>query len=95
MGSPFYNMIYYLSSVFYGNKLKEVIIGNSVTYIGGYAFYNNQLINVTIPNSVTFIGKDAFESNSIKTVIIPERFKYKITEIFGEVQMHNIIFTFQ
>ncbi|MDR0304980.1 MAG: leucine-rich repeat domain-containing protein, partial [Chitinispirillales bacterium] len=42
-------------------SITKIVIGNSVTSIGGYAFYNcSGLTSVTIGNSVTSIGGYAF-----------------------------------
>ncbi|MBQ6653373.1 MAG: leucine-rich repeat domain-containing protein [Prevotella sp.] len=42
-------------------EIKDLVIPNSVTTIGGLAFYKcSGLKSVTIPNSVTTIGADAF-----------------------------------
>ena len=42
-------------------KIKEVVIENGVTHIGGYSFYEcASLTKVTIPNSVKSIGYSAF-----------------------------------
>ena len=47
------------------NDIKQVIIGNGVTTIGGYAFYYcSALESVTIPDSVTIIDSFAFYSCS-------------------------------
>ena len=44
-----------------GQEVKDLVIPNSVTFIGNGAFYGcNGLTSVTIPNSVTFIGGNAF-----------------------------------
>ena len=44
-----------------GEEVKDLVIPNSVTSIGGYAFSGcSGLISVTIPNSVTSIGGSAF-----------------------------------
>ena len=54
------------------NKLKNVTIPNSVTYIGARAFYDcDSLISITIPNSVTSIDRQAFGScNNLVSAII-------------------------
>lgn len=47
--------------MYYGNVLKEVIIGDEVSSISDYAFINcTSLESVIIGNSVTSIGKSAF-----------------------------------
>ena len=53
--------------------VKRIIIGDSVTTIGGSAFvYCSSLTSVTIPNSVTTIGVDAFSGcSSLTSVTIP------------------------
>ena len=55
----------YCSHNFYINnqEIKDLVIPNSVTSIGGSAFYGcSSLTSVTIPNSVTSIGAHAFNS---------------------------------
>ena len=53
--------MFYVSNREYRPKIKSVIIGNSVTSIGGYAFYKcTGLTSITIPDSVTSIGDEAF-----------------------------------
>ena len=50
--------------------LKNTIIPNSVTAIGGGAFYGcNDLTSVTIPNNITFISNNAFSYCSSLTSI--------------------------
>ena len=53
--------------------VKRIIIGDSVTTIGGSAFvYCSSLTSVPIPNSVTTIGVDAFSGcSSLTSVTIP------------------------
>ena len=52
--------------------VKQVIIGDGVTTIGGSAFYNCSLTSVTIPNSVTTIEEWAFfNCSSLTSVTIP------------------------
>ena len=54
-------------------KIKQIIIGDGVTTIGGYAFKDcSSLTSVTIPNSVTKIGDDTFDGcSSLTSVTIP------------------------
>ena len=65
----------YCSHNFYINnqEIKDLVIPNSVTSIGGSAFYGcSSLTSVTIPNSVTSIGAHAFNScYSLTSVTIP------------------------
>ena len=45
------------------SKVKQVVIGKSITNIATYAFSNcSNLTNITIPNSVTTIGGNAFNN---------------------------------
>lgn len=65
------NPLYYAHHLYLnGEEIKELIIPNSVTSIGGYAFMKcSGLTSVTIPNSVTKIGGWTFEEADISTVI--------------------------
>ena len=57
----------------FGEQVKQYIIGNSVTSIGGSAFYIcSSLTSVTIPNSVTSIGERAsYGCSSLTAITIP------------------------
>jgi len=54
-------------------EIKDLVIPNSITYIGNYIFYNCEgLTSLTIPNSVTSIGYSAFRGCSkLTSVTIP------------------------
>ena len=54
-------------------SIKQVVIGDGVTTIGGFAFTNcSSLTSITIPNSVTTIGKSAFYGcSSLTSITIP------------------------
>ena len=54
-------------------EIKDLVIPNSVTTIGGLAFYDcSGLTSVTIPNSVTTIGRSAFYyCSGLTSVTIP------------------------
>ena len=55
-------------------KVREIIIADSVTSIGGYAFQGcTSLTSVTIPDSVTIIGDTAFSGcTRLTSVTIPD-----------------------
>ena len=54
-----------------GSEVKDLVIPNSVTSIGGRVFYGcSGLTSVTIPNSVTSIGNSAFYGCSGLTSVI-------------------------
>ena len=67
------------------NRIKSVVISNTVTSIGEAAFNNCQnLINVTIPNTVTSIGKMAFKlCKNLESVNIPNGIKSIEESTFG------------
>ena len=67
------DMYDYYNDFFGQSKIKNVIIKNGVTSIGGGVFeYCTSLISVTIPNSVTSIGDSAFYNcTSLTSVTIP------------------------
>ena len=76
------NPLFYAKHLYLnGSEVKELIIPNSVTSIGGLAFYNcSGLTSVTIGNSVTTIGNYAFSSCSgLTSVTIPN----SVTSIGG------------
>jgi len=53
-------------------NIKTVIIGNSVTSIGGVAFWGCSFASITIPNSVTSIGEAAFcNCSNLTSITIP------------------------
>jgi len=55
------------------NSIKTVIIGDSITSVGGHAFFNcTNLTSVAIGNNVTIIGDRAFRgASSLTSIVIP------------------------
>ena len=82
-------------------EIKDLIIPNSVTSIGGYAFYNcSGLTSVTIPNSVTSIGTYAFrdcsgltsvEINSNAILSKSYNSSSSLNDVFGDLVQNYII----
>ena len=60
-----------------GEKIKDLVIPNSVVRIGNYAFVDcNGLTSVTIPNSVAEIGEGAFyRCRNLTSITIPNSVK--------------------
>ncbi len=60
-----------------GEEVKDLVIPNSVTSIGGYAFdFCSGLTSVTIPNSVKSVGNSAFRyCDGLASVTIPNSVK--------------------
>jgi len=68
------NPLYYAHHLFLnGEEIKDLVIPNSVTSIGGSAFSGCYgLTSITIPNSVTSIGREAFYGCSgLTSITIP------------------------
>ncbi len=72
-------------------KIKKVIMGDNVEYIGDYAFYTNQITEVNIPNKVTHIGDYAFSHNRLSSVEIPKDITYLGAFAFNDNQLSEII----
>lgn len=62
------------------SELLELVMPNSVTFIGELAFgHCSKLKELTIPNSVTFIDKFAFyECSGLTNITLPEKLNYPI-----------------
>ena len=76
-------------SPWYGQNIKRIIIGDSVTTIGGWAFSScSSLTSVNIPNSVTTIGRYAFYNckslTSVTSVTIPNSVTTIGSETFSD-----------
>lgn len=51
--------------------MKEVIIPNTVRFIGQYAFRDTAISNIDFPNSLRRIGEKAFSNTLLKQVVLP------------------------
>ena len=69
--SNFTNLTTIGKEAFFGNKLTEVIIPNSVINIDKAAFAFNNLSKVTLSEDLKIIGKGAFSKNKLLEIIIP------------------------
>ncbi len=69
------NPLYYAKNLYLNNQLvTDLVIPNSVTFIGKYAFYGySGLTSIAIPDSVTSIGGGAFYNcSSLSEITIPD-----------------------
>jgi hypothetical protein len=73
------------------NKIKELVIPNSVKEIGDQAFAENEIENLKLSENLVIIQKSVFSNNKIKNLVIPANvkiiyrtaFQYnKITKLF-------------
>ena len=74
-GVTFSNPLVYAGHLYLGDEeIKDLVIPNSVTSIGGFAFEGCRgLTSITIPNSVTSIGDNAFlECSGLTSVHISD-----------------------
>ena len=71
--------------------LTEIVIPDSVVYIGSNAFYNcTNLTSVVIGNNVTRIGDKAFQScTSLSSIVIPDSVAYLGKYAFSKIIRHK------
>ncbi len=77
---------------FFGKRLTEVTIPNSVTILGDRVFQTNSLTEVTIPDNVTTIGNAAFERNLLESIDIPNSVTVLARNVFRFNRLNSIIF---
>ena len=77
----------------YKSTIKQVIISNGITNIGGYAFREcNSLANIIIPESIISIDGDAFyKCKSLKSIDFPEKLEIIQAYAFGSCVSLNMI----
>ncbi len=59
------------------NEIVELVIPESVSYIGVKAFMQNKIRALTIPESVRYIGDAAFMDNALEVLVIPKSINKK------------------
>ena len=66
-------------------KVKKIVIGNDITYIGNYAFYYCEVCtSIQLPSSLEEIGRNAFAGCTKLTAInLPSKVKYLHNGAFG------------
>jgi hypothetical protein len=73
------------------NKLKTLIIPNTVTAIEDGAFANNELESVVLPDNLVEIGNASFEGNKLSSLVLPQSLE-KIRQLtFASNQLSEII----
>jgi hypothetical protein len=82
-----YNNDYGTSNI---NKLKEVTIPESITYIENNAFTHNLLTEINIPKSIQWIGQLAFAFNKLKSVNIPDSVKHIHDNAFANNNLESV-----
>lgn len=51
-------------------NLKELVMNEQLTSIGGGAFFNTSIVDVELPKSLTFLGRGAFDYDKLKSFVI-------------------------
>ena len=75
----------------YWETIREIVIQNGVTSVGGYAFndYSN-VIKATIPDSVAIIGERAFYATSLPEIALPNTMSAIGIEAFAGTNLSKI-----
>ena len=72
-------------NTFHSNSsLKEVVLGDSLNYIGGYAFQDCDLRRVSLPNGKYSLQENVFHSNS--------NLKYVVFSSYNNISLHGDAF---
>ncbi len=68
----------------FAEEIKNIVISEGVTKIGGYAFYKTGIEGITLPESVISIGMDAFGMcKSLKSITLPAAVTSFSEGVFG------------
>ena len=63
-------------AAFYNNKLKDLVLPNSVQNVGLMAFNRNQLQSVVLSEQMTEISEQAFSDNVVTKIILPNQMSH-------------------
>lgn len=77
---------------FANNKLKEIVVPNSISSIGMGVFTGNDLENVTLPENLQTIENDAFSHNELVAIDIPSTVTAIGDRAFTENKIKNVVF---
>ena len=80
------------TSAFANKGITNVVIPNTVTYIGYATFYNNNIKSLEIPSSVKRIESYAFTYNNIENLIFNEGLSFINSWAFQNNNLQNIQF---
>ncbi|WPK13746.1 leucine-rich repeat protein [Lysinibacillus louembei] len=61
---------------FRGNQLSNIVIPDTVSYIGQFAFSDNHLQSVTLPSELDSIAEYVFNNNQLTNMVIPDNITY-------------------
>ena len=91
------NMTYVVTGIgkeafYHCDKLRSLVIPNTVTTIGNSAFWDCSITSIELPNSVTTIGDYAFFGCSITSIELPNSVTTIGKSAFSMSRLRNIIF---
>ncbi len=79
-----YRSIFYNASSANRNRIKEVVIPDTVTEVKNYAFYNvPNLTNIVFGDGVTSLGYYIFANTSVSEVVLPKNITYLNSTTFA------------
>ena len=89
------NMTYVVTGIgeeaFYNcDKLRSLVIPNTVTTIGNGAFWGSSITSIELPNSVTTIGEYVFYRSRLRNIIFPNSLTAIGKNAFSECKFTSI-----